>query len=80
MGWLYSAFVFLGVNLLLLVMIAMLYTALLISIWRTRSATPLTLLDCEFAVRFFHRADRLPVLGAHHRYEDLGFFQLQYLR
>lgn len=28
----------------------------------------------------FHRADRLPVLGAHHRYEDLGFFQLQYLR
>jgi len=31
MGWLYSAFVFLGVNLLLLVMIAMLYTALLIS-------------------------------------------------
>lgn len=53
MGWLYSAFVFLGVNLLLLVMIAMLYTALLISIWRTRSATPLTLLDCEFAVRFF---------------------------
>ncbi|KAH8334965.1 hypothetical protein KR074_011934 [Drosophila pseudoananassae] len=53
LGWLYSAFVFLGVNLLLLVMIAMLYTALLISIWRTRSATPLTLLDCEFAVRFF---------------------------
>ncbi|KAH8284084.1 hypothetical protein KR054_009596, partial [Drosophila jambulina] len=53
MGWLYSAFVFLGVNLLLLLMIAMLYTALLISIWRTRSATPLTLLDCEFAVRFF---------------------------
>ncbi|XP_017033645.1 relaxin receptor 2 [Drosophila kikkawai] len=53
MGWLYSAFVFLGVNLLLLLMIALLYTALLISIWRTRSATPLTLLDCEFAVRFF---------------------------
>ncbi|XP_017143235.1 relaxin receptor 2 [Drosophila miranda] len=53
LGWQYSAFVFLGVNLLLLVMIALLYTALLISIWRTRSATPLSLLDCEFAVRFF---------------------------
>ncbi|EDV92847.1 relaxin receptor 2 [Drosophila grimshawi] len=53
LGWQYSAFVFLGVNLWLLVMIALLYTALLISIWRTRSATPLSLLDCEFAVRFF---------------------------
>ncbi|ALC46963.1 Lgr3, partial [Drosophila busckii] len=53
LGWEYSAFVFLGVNLLLLLMIALLYTALLISIWRTRSATPLSLLDCEFAVRFF---------------------------
>ncbi|XP_034485945.1 relaxin receptor 2 [Drosophila innubila] len=52
-GWQYSAIVFLGINLLLLVMIALLYTALLISIWRTRSATPLSLLDCEFAVRFF---------------------------
>ncbi|KAH8360182.1 hypothetical protein KR093_011127 [Drosophila rubida] len=53
LGWQYSAIVFLGINLLLLVMIALLYTALLISIWRTRSATPLSLLDCEFAVRFF---------------------------
>ncbi|XP_030374368.1 relaxin receptor 2 [Scaptodrosophila lebanonensis] len=55
LGWQYSAFVFLGVNLFLLIMIALLYTALLISIWRTRkrSATPLSLLDCEFAVRFF---------------------------
>ncbi|XP_065371042.1 relaxin receptor 2 [Calliphora vicina] len=53
LGWQYSAFMFLGVNLFLLVMIALLYTALLISIWRTRKATPLSLLDCEFAVRFF---------------------------
>ncbi|KAL7730155.1 hypothetical protein ACLKA6_009420 [Drosophila palustris] len=53
LGWQYSAIVFLGINLLLLIMIALLYTALLISIWRTRSATPLSLLDCEFAVRFF---------------------------
>lgn len=53
LGWQYSAIVFLGVNLMLLVMIALLYTALLISIWRTRSATPLSLLDCEFAIRFF---------------------------
>ncbi|XP_046803911.1 relaxin receptor 2 [Lucilia cuprina] len=53
LGWQYSAFMFLGVNLFLLVMIALLYSALLISIWRTRKATPLSLLDCEFAVRFF---------------------------
>ncbi|XP_054086519.1 relaxin receptor 2 [Zeugodacus cucurbitae] len=53
LGWQYSAFIFLGVNLFLLLMIALLYTALLISIWRTRKATPLSLLDCEFAVRFF---------------------------
>ncbi|XP_058979301.1 relaxin receptor 2 [Musca domestica] len=53
LGWQYSAFMFLGVNLFLLVMIALLYTALLFSIWRTRKATPLSLLDCEFAVRFF---------------------------
>ncbi|XP_073832031.1 leucine-rich repeat-containing G protein-coupled receptor 3 [Musca autumnalis] len=53
LGWQYSAFMFLGVNLFLLIMIAFLYTALLVSIWRTRKATPLSLLDCEFAVRFF---------------------------
>ncbi|XP_067619995.1 relaxin receptor 2 [Eurosta solidaginis] len=53
LGWQYSAFIFLGVNLFLLILIALLYTALLISIWRTRKATPLSLLDCEFAVRFF---------------------------
>lgn len=53
LGWQYSAFMFLGVNLYLLIMIAILYTALLISIWRTRQATPLSLFDCEFAVRFF---------------------------
>ncbi|XP_061389196.1 relaxin receptor 2 [Musca vetustissima] len=53
LGWQYSAFMFLGVNLFLLIMIGFLYTALLVSIWRTRKATPLSLLDCEFAVRFF---------------------------
>ncbi|XP_037942709.1 relaxin receptor 2-like [Teleopsis dalmanni] len=53
LGWQYSAFMFLGVNLFLLLMIALLYTVLLISIWRTRKATPLSFLDCEFAVRFF---------------------------
>ncbi|XP_059621813.1 relaxin receptor 1 [Phlebotomus argentipes] len=53
LGWEYSAFVFLGVNLSLLMLIASLYTALLVSIWRTRRATPLAVLDCEFAIRFF---------------------------
>ncbi|GAB0096728.1 Relaxin receptor [Sergentomyia squamirostris] len=53
LGWQYSAFVFLGVNLSLLMLIAGLYTALLVSIWKTRRATPLAVLDCEFAIRFF---------------------------
>lgn len=52
-GWQYSAFVFLGVNLFLLLVIAALYSALLVSIWRTRKATPLAMFDFEFAVRFF---------------------------
>lgn len=53
-GWEYSAFVFLGVNLTLLILIATLYTALLFSIWRTRKATPLSLFDCEFAIRLVY--------------------------
>jgi relaxin family peptide receptor 2 len=51
-GWSYSAFVFLGINLTLLILIATLYTVLLFSIWRTRRATTLNFLDCEFAIRF----------------------------
>lgn len=56
MGWEYSAFVFLGINLTLLLMIAILYSALLFSIWRTRRqcATTSNLLDCEFAIRFVY--------------------------
>lgn len=53
LGWQYSAFVFLGVNLVLLLTIAVLYTALLISIWRTRKATEVSKFDFEFAIRFF---------------------------
>jgi relaxin family peptide receptor 2 len=51
-GWTYSAFVFLGINLSLLLLIATLYTLLLFSIWQTRRATTLNFLDCEFAIRF----------------------------
>lgn len=50
-GWIYSAFVFLGINFTLLILIATLYTALILSIYRTRRATSLNFLDCEFAVR-----------------------------
>lgn len=52
-GWKYSVFVFLGVNLTLLLLIATLYTVLLFSIWRTRQkcATTLDFFDCEFAIR-----------------------------
>lgn len=50
-GWEYSAFIFFGINLTLFLLIAILYTALLISIWRTRRATTLDFFDCEFAIR-----------------------------
>lgn len=51
-GWEYSAFVFLGINFTLLIIIATLYTTLLFSIWRTRRATTCDFLfECEFAVR-----------------------------
>lgn len=52
-GWQYSALVVLGVNAGLLVVIGVLYTALLVSIWRTRKATEVSKFDFEFAVRFF---------------------------
>jgi leucine-rich repeat-containing G protein-coupled receptor 8 len=51
-GWLYSAIVFLGINLLLLILIATLYTVLLFSIFRTRRATSLNFFDCEVAIRY----------------------------
>lgn len=50
-GWEYSAFIFIGINLTLLLLMATLYTSLLFSIWRTRRATTLNFFDCEFAVR-----------------------------
>ncbi|KAL9887599.1 leucine-rich repeat-containing G protein-coupled receptor 3 isoform 4-T4 [Glossina fuscipes fuscipes] len=53
LGWQYSAFLFLGINLSLLLIITLLYIALLVSIWRTRKATPLALLEYELAVKFF---------------------------
>lgn len=50
-GWMYSAFVFIGINFALFLLIAILYTALIFSIYRTRRATSLNFFDCEFAVR-----------------------------
>lgn len=51
MGWQISAFIFFGINLSLLLLIAALYTALLFSIWQTRCATTLKFCDYEFAIR-----------------------------
>lgn len=53
-GWELSAFIFFGINLTLLLLIATLYTMLLVSIWRTRRqcATAIDLFDCEFAIRY----------------------------
>ncbi|XP_029660129.1 relaxin receptor 1 [Formica exsecta] len=52
-GWEYSAFIFLGLNLLGLMIIGYVYAAMFASIWRTRHATPLSVGDSEFALRFF---------------------------
>ncbi|KAL6438881.1 hypothetical protein ACFW04_003741 [Cataglyphis niger] len=52
-GWEYSAFIFLGLNLLGLMIIGYVYAAMFASIWRTRQATPLSVGDSEFALRFF---------------------------
>ncbi|XP_058790192.1 relaxin receptor 1 isoform X2 [Phymastichus coffea] len=52
-GWEYSAFIFLGLNLLGLVIIGYVYAGMFISIWRTRHATPLSVGDSEFILRFF---------------------------
>ncbi|KAK6636889.1 hypothetical protein RUM43_010553 [Polyplax serrata] len=52
-GWQFSAFVFIGINLLGILTIAFLYTGMFWSIWRTRHATTLNVGDFEFAIRFF---------------------------
>lgn len=50
-GYIYSAVIFLGINFALLLLIGILYTALILSIYRTRQATSLNFVDCELAVR-----------------------------
>lgn len=52
-GWLYSAFLFFGVNLVLLLAMVALYSGLLYSIRKTSRATPLNFKDCEITIRFF---------------------------
>ncbi|XP_043279136.1 relaxin receptor 1-like isoform X2 [Venturia canescens] len=52
-GWEYSAFIFLGLNLFGLVTIGYVYSGMFASIWRTRHNTPLSVGDSEFAFRFF---------------------------
>lgn len=52
-GWEYSAFIFLGLNLLGLLIIGYVYVGMFASIWKTRHATPLSVGDSEFALRFF---------------------------
>ncbi|KAL2727151.1 relaxin receptor 1 isoform X1 [Vespula squamosa] len=52
-GWQYSAFIFLGINLLGLITIGYVYAGMFASVWKTRHATPLSVGDMEFALRFF---------------------------
>ncbi|XP_076244645.1 leucine-rich repeat-containing G protein-coupled receptor 3 [Calliopsis andreniformis] len=52
-GWEYSAFIFLGVNLTGLITIGYVYTGMFVSIWKTRHACSLSVGDSEFALRFF---------------------------
>lgn len=50
-GWEYSAAIFMVVNSILLITIAVLYIALFVSIWQTQKETPLGVFDYEFAIR-----------------------------
>ncbi|KAL7295551.1 hypothetical protein TKK_0011192 [Trichogramma kaykai] len=52
-GWEYSAFIFLGLNVLGLMTIGYVYTGMFWSIRKTRLATTLSIGDVEFALRFF---------------------------
>ncbi|BET00981.1 7 transmembrane receptor (rhodopsin family) [Nesidiocoris tenuis] len=52
-GWQYSAFVFIGINSVSLIGIALLYMGMFVSILKTRNATTLNVNDSEFAMRFF---------------------------
>ncbi|KAH0545775.1 hypothetical protein KQX54_002963 [Cotesia glomerata] len=52
-GWQYSAFIFLGVNLLGLIIIGSVYLGMFISIRRIRRNTPLIHADSEIALRLF---------------------------
>lgn len=53
LGWQYSAFVVLGLNLCALLLIGVLYSMLMVSILRTRRAAEVSQFDFEFAIRFF---------------------------
>ncbi|KAJ8980695.1 hypothetical protein NQ317_010598 [Molorchus minor] len=52
-GWEYSAIIFFAINGTGLFIIAFVYAAMFISIYRTRNATTLQTKDYEFAIRFF---------------------------
>jgi relaxin family peptide receptor 2 len=52
-GWIYSAFVFLGINF-----------PLLFSIFRTRRATSLNFIDCEFAIRYNFKQNFIAVVNS----------------
>ncbi|XP_076669230.1 leucine-rich repeat-containing G protein-coupled receptor 3 isoform X2 [Andrena cerasifolii] len=52
-GWEYSAFIFLGLNLTGLITIGYVYAGMFASIWKTRHACSLSVGDSEFAMRFF---------------------------
>ncbi|PBC31945.1 Relaxin receptor [Apis cerana cerana] len=52
-GWEYSAFIFLGINLMGLITIGFAYFGMFLSIWKTRHACSLSVGDSEFALRFF---------------------------
>ncbi|XP_068245480.1 relaxin receptor 2-like [Palaemon carinicauda] len=52
-GWFYSAFIFIGLNQIGVVLILFSYMGMFCSIRLTRAATPVSLGDREFAIRFF---------------------------
>ncbi|CAG9816697.1 unnamed protein product [Phaedon cochleariae] len=52
-GWQYSAVIIFGINATSLIIIAVVYVTMFVSIWKTRNATPLPRKEYDFVVRFF---------------------------
>ncbi|CAH0561783.1 unnamed protein product [Brassicogethes aeneus] len=52
-GWEFSAIIFIGINAFSLIITAIVYVGMFVSIWKTRNATTIPIKDFDIAIRFF---------------------------